>query len=191
MVFRFHNSLNAYLPIAVTLFGIIVTLLPQTKVLVAVSIMALQLSRESKTLLASSTTSEVSEFTRKAPIPISVTLAGTTTDVNFEPPKAEYPTYCKLFDSLMSVKSQELNACVSIRVTLFGSSIVQSWAQHERNAPLPIAVIPSGTNDVIHPLTNVLEAVSIIALQLLRESNTGFSLSTIIVSRLSVSVRAA
>ena len=85
-------------PISVTLEGIIVELHPCISLLVAVSIIALQPSLESYTLLPSSTIILVREAQpEKASFPISVTLEGITTLVReVQSAKAPTPIYVTL-----------------------------------------------------------------------------------------------
>ena len=72
-------------PMLVTLLGIIVVLHPECSVFVAVSIIALQLFRESYTGFPSSTTIEVKpEHPPKACHPMFVTLLGIVTEVKPE-----------------------------------------------------------------------------------------------------------
>ena len=72
----------------VTLLGIIVVLHPECSVFVAVSIIALQLFRESYTGFPSSTTIEVKpEQLKKAPCPMLVTLLPIVTEVKPEQPE--------------------------------------------------------------------------------------------------------
>ena len=76
---------NALLPMFVTLFGIIVFLQPKTKVLVVVSIMALQLSRESYTAFPEATLIEAKlSQPRNAISPMLVTLFPIVTEVRPE-----------------------------------------------------------------------------------------------------------
>ena len=72
---------------------------------------------------------------------------------------------------------QSANASSPIEVTELGISMLVNPVQPE-NAPSPIAVIELGKIVLSQPKNKVLEAVSIIALQLLRESYLGFPLST-------------
>ena len=84
---RPEQSLNALNPMLVTLLGIVVDWHPAIRVLEAVSIMALQFSRESYIVLPLSTTIEVrEEQPLKAELPMLVTLLGIVTDVRPEQP---------------------------------------------------------------------------------------------------------
>ena len=73
---------KAHWPMEVTLLGIMVFLQPTTKVFDEVSIIALQLSRESYAIFPLSTLIEVSLQSEKAPIPMEVTLLGMVIEVN-------------------------------------------------------------------------------------------------------------
>ena len=80
--FRFERLSKAYWPIEVTLLGIEVFVHPHTKVLVAVSMMALQLLRESYFVLLASTFIEVRPpHPRKALFEMFVTLEGIVKEV--------------------------------------------------------------------------------------------------------------
>ena len=80
MEVRLLQTAKASDPIFVTLDGIMVFLHPATNVFEAVSIMALQLLRESYLLLAASTTMELSPLqSEKTSIPMLVTLLGMVT----------------------------------------------------------------------------------------------------------------
>ena len=70
-------------PIDVTVFGMVVFLQPIIKLLVSVSIIALQLSRESYLLLSSSTIiDDKEEQSKNVDIPIDVVELGIDTEVN-------------------------------------------------------------------------------------------------------------
>ena len=97
----------------------------------------------------------------KAKVSMSVTLLGIITDVKSEPAKAHEP----------------------IDVTEFGISKV-SKPFNCTKALAPMAITEFGMLMFLHPHLNVLEDVSITALQLLRESYTLFLLSTMIVFKL-------
>ena len=79
---------KAPLPIEVTLSGIIVVAQPAIKVLVEVSIIALQSSLESYTVFPSFTMIEVKEVLqyKKAELPIEVTLSGITIELKESQP---------------------------------------------------------------------------------------------------------
>jgi hypothetical protein len=78
---------KAIYPILVTLLGIVVFLHPEISVLLAVSMMALQLSRESYFVFPDSTIIEVrAEQLVKAPLPMLVTLLPMVTEVRPEQP---------------------------------------------------------------------------------------------------------
>ena len=70
-----------------------------------------------------------------------------------------------------------------MEVTLFGIEI-EVRPLHPRNALKPILVTLFGMTVFLHPAIMVLDAVSIIALQLSRESYLGLPLSTLMEVRL-------
>ena len=78
---------------------------------------------------------------------------------------------------------QSMNAQAPILVILFGLTILVRLPQ-PLNALSPILVIVLDIIVFIHPLINVLVAVSIIALQLSLESYILFPLSTLILIKL-------
>ena len=75
------------------------------------------------------------------------------------------------------------NAPSPIILTELGMSIPVS-SVHPANAPLPILVTELGITVFLQPVIIVLVAVSMIALQLLRESYFGFELATLMLARL-------
>lgn len=78
----------------------------------------------------------------------------------------------------MDVRSQQpLNALSPIDVTLLGIMMDDSSLQPE-NAELPISVTEVGIMVPLHPINRVFDVVSIMALQLSRESKIGFPSST-------------
>ena len=82
---RPEQSLNALNPMLVTLLGIVVDWHPAIRVLEAVSIMALQFSRESYIVLPLSTTMEVrEEQPSNALLPMLVTELGRVMEVRAE-----------------------------------------------------------------------------------------------------------
>ena len=82
---RAEQPWNAYRPMLVTELGIVVDWHPAIRVLVAVSIIALQLSRESNTMLPLSTTMEVrEEHLLNARFPMLVTELGIVIEVREE-----------------------------------------------------------------------------------------------------------
>ena len=102
-----------------TLLGILLFLQPKTRVFDAVSIIALQFSRESYIVLPASTI-------------ILVKLA--------QLENAEFPILVTLFGISILVKvAQNLNTPTSILVTLLGNSMLVNFEQLE-NALLPILV---------------------------------------------------
>ena len=98
------QSSKADSPMDVTLLGIIVSEHPFIKVLVAVSIMALQLSRESYFGLPLSTLIDVKPLQpKKASSPIDVTLPGMVRDV-----RPMQPRYLEVIDyQLFAVNTVE------------------------------------------------------------------------------------
>jgi hypothetical protein len=85
---RPEHPKKARYPIDVTLLGITVFLQPATRVLVAMFIIALQLSRESYTVFPFSTDMDVRlEHFSKAPRPIDVTLLGIVMEDRPEQPQ--------------------------------------------------------------------------------------------------------
>jgi hypothetical protein len=89
----------------VTLLGITVFLQPKIRVLVSVSIIALQSLRESYFgLLWSTTIDEILLHFKNAPLPIDVKLIGTTMNAKLvQSPKAETPIDVTLLGILMDV----------------------------------------------------------------------------------------
>ena len=117
---------NALWPMEVTELGMVVFLQPVTKMLVSVSMIALQLSRESYLELPASTT-------------------------------------------MLASSSQPLNALLLIEVIVLGI-VTEVKTLLEANAQSPIDVTVWGIVVFLHPLIKVLLTVSIMALQLSRES---------------------
>ena len=100
---------KAFLPILVTLLGIIVSLHPDKIVLVAVLMMALQLSRESYMVLPFSTLIEVRLQPEKAETPMLVTLLGMVTEVKpLQPEKAKSSMYLTLLGIVTEVRPLQL-----------------------------------------------------------------------------------
>ena len=97
---------NAEFPMLVTLEGIIVVLQPWINVFVEVSIIALQLLRESYLLLFSSTIIDVRELQpQNASLPMLVTLEGMEMDVReLQLRNAEYPMLVTLEGMEMDVR---------------------------------------------------------------------------------------
>ena len=114
--------------------------------------------------------------------------------------KAERPTAIKVFgsvtncallqkapppivvtDSGMIIEDkpkQPVKECSQISVTEFGI-VIDFKSRHKQKACAPIFVIDDGMEDIWQPLTRVFVAVSIIALQLSRESKVLLPLSTL------------
>ena len=140
MLVRPEQPENASSPMEVTELGIVVFLQPAINVLVAVSIMALQLLRESYFGLSLATEMVARlEQPRNAQPPMVVTELGMLMSVRLEQPE---------------------------------------------NAPMPMEVTEFGIVVFLQPAINVLVAVSIMALQLLRESYFVLLLATEMFSRL-------
>ena len=114
---------KALSPIHITLLGITVALQPSIKVLVLVSIMALQPSRESYIALPSSTTMEIRLLQPKKALPsILVTLWGIMMEVRLlQLLKADFPIFVTLSGIVMEVRLlQDENANSPILVILWG-----------------------------------------------------------------------
>jgi len=93
-------------PMLVTLFGIVVFGQPAIRVFVPVSIIALQLSRESYTLFSDSTTMEFKLLQPpKALKPMLVTLSGMVKEVRLmQPENADVPMLVTLLGMVMEVR---------------------------------------------------------------------------------------
>jgi len=126
MLVRPEQPENALAPMEVTELGMAVFLQPAINVLVAVSIMALQLLRESYFGLSLAT-------------------------------------------EMVARPEQPSNAQPPMEVTELGMLMAVRLEQPE-NAPMPMEVTELGIVVFLQPAINVLVAVSIMALQLLRES---------------------
>ena len=95
---------NAEEPIEVTLLGIIVDLQPEIRVLVSLSIIALQSSRESYLILPSSTIILVNPLPENASSPIDVTLFGIVIEVKpLQSENAEEPIDVTLLGIVIEV----------------------------------------------------------------------------------------
>ena len=133
---------NARLPMDVTLLGMIVFLHPAIKVLLLVSMMALQLLRESYFVLPFSTTIEVKpEQPKNALLPIDVTLLEIVIEVKPEQSRnAPLPMDVTLLGMVIEVKPEQLtNAELPIDVTLLGI-VIEVKPEHPANAALPMDV---------------------------------------------------
>ena len=96
------------MPIEITLFGIIVVAQPVIKVLVEVSIIALQSSLESYTVFSSFTMIELKEQHSKAHLPIEVTLSGITIELKEQQSKkAPSPIEVTLFPIVTDLKERQ------------------------------------------------------------------------------------
>ena len=112
---------NAYLPIVVTESGIVLFLQPAINVFVDVSIIALQLLRESYILFPDSTLISVKlEHPANTPSPISVTESGIVTDVNpVQYSNALFPIVVTELGMVIDVKLLHPSyACWPIEVTV-------------------------------------------------------------------------
>ena len=141
--------MNASSSIEVIEFGIIVFLQPAIKAFVLVSIMALELSRESKVVFSLFMTILFNLEQRiNASLPIEFTELPMATEVSLE---------------------QSKNALLPISVTEFGM-VTEVNPSQSKNASSPISVTEFGIIVFLQPAIKVFDAVSIMALQLSRES---------------------
>ena len=168
----------------ITPLGIVVFLHPLIRVLVAVSMIALQLLRLSYTLLPDVTVIDLRFLQLNASSPMLVTLLGIVMDANdSHPQKALSPMLVTLFGIVIDVKDEQFKKALSpILVTLFGM-VIDVKDELLEKALSPIAVMVLGMLVFLHPKIRVLVAVSIIALQLLRLSYTLLSAATVMDSR--------
>jgi len=142
MAVRLLQPAKATIPMLVTLEGIIVFLHPATNVLVAVSMMALQLFRESYTLFAASTWMAVKLLQpQNAASPMLVTLEGMVMEVRpLQSWKALFPMLVTDFGMLMEVKPlQPQKAKFPMHVTELGMMMAVKLLQPS-NAPSPMLV---------------------------------------------------
>lgn len=147
----------------ITLLGMIVFLHPDINLLFSVSIIALQLLRESYLGLPIATLMEEREVqAQKGLYPIFVTLSGMMTETK---------------------SLQPLKTVLPIVVTLLGI-VIEDNSRHSLNASSPMAVTLLGISVFLQPATKQLLSVSIIALQLLRESYRGLPDTTLMTDRL-------
>jgi hypothetical protein len=72
-----------------------------------------------------------------------------------------------------------VNSIIARPILVTDSGITMQVKLLRAKAPLPMDVTELGITELLNPATSVLEAVSMIALQLSRESNVVFSLSTV------------
>ena len=107
---REEQPLNALSPMLVTELGIVVDWHPAIRVLVAVSIIALQFSRESYIVLPLSTTMEVREVQPlNAPLPMLVTELGMVMEVREEHiENAPLPMLVTELGMVMEVREEQL-----------------------------------------------------------------------------------
>ena len=153
-------------------FGIIVFLQPAIKVFVLVSIMALELSRESKVVFSLFMTILFNLEQRiNASLPIEFTELPMATEVSLEQSKnALSPIAVTEFGMAIEVNPEQyINACSPISVTEFGM-VTEVNPSQSKNASSPIAVTEFGIIVFLQPAIKVFDAVSIMALQLSRES---------------------
>lgn len=96
------------------------------------------------------------------------------------PTKAEPPMLVSPSGRVMELRPvQPEKAEPPMLVTLSGS-VMEAKPVQPLKAPSPMLVTPTGMTVDLHPTINVLVDVSMSALQLLRESNTGLLPSTTI-----------
>jgi hypothetical protein len=89
-----------------------------------------------------------------------------------------------LFGMVMEVRPvQDSNAELPMLVTLLGM-VMEVRPVQQLNAPSPILVTLLGMTVLLHPRINVFVAVSMMALQLFRESYIVFPLSIVMEVRL-------
>ena len=170
-------------PIDVTEFGMIVVLHPAINSFVAVSIIALQLLRESYTVFPLSTIIDVrllqlinglSPFV----FAISVTELGIVTVDILQLAKALPSMRLMELGSSIDVRPvQSIKASYCISVTLLGK-VMEVRPLRPSKAPYPMEVTLLGMIVFVLPAINVFDDVSIIALQLSRESYFILPLST-------------
>ena len=110
MEVKLEHPSKALSPMLFTLFGMIVFLHPKIRALVAFSMMALQLFRESYWGFAEFTLMEVSPVQpEKAPFPMLVTLSGMSMEVRPEQPlNAPSPMLVTLLPISMEVRLEQL-----------------------------------------------------------------------------------
>ena len=108
---------NAFGDIAVIPSGIMVVLLPASKVFVLVMMMALQLLRLSYVGLPSSTTIVESGQRENARSPIEVTLFGMTIEVKEQDSKVYVPILVTVFGIVISLSEEQPQKAWSIFVT--------------------------------------------------------------------------
>jgi hypothetical protein len=144
MEVRDWQSEKAISPIVITLSGIMVFWQPQIRVFVLVSIIALQFSRLSYTVLPSATTMAVSALQPlKAHSPILFTPFPITMEVREEQPqKASSPILVILSGITIEIKDVQLKAPFPILWTLSGIAMAVS-SQQPAKALAPILLTPS------------------------------------------------
>ena len=175
------------------------------KVLLLVSMIALQSLRESYfRLLLSTVIVVIPQHPSKGFVPMLVTLPGIFILIRLQQSlKALSPILVRLPGRVILARLlHSLKAANPILVTLSGSITLARLVHPEKDsspivmtvdgitilrrfgipakAACPTAVMPSGTKEFLQPAINVLLLVSMMALQLARESYCGFSGSTAI-----------
>ena len=113
--------------------------------------------------------------------PMLVTLFGMVTEVRqLQPEKAEFPMLVTLDGILIEVRpEQPQNAMCPMFVTPSGM-VIEDRMEQPSKALFPMLITPEGMTVLLQPFISVLVLVSIIALQLLRESYVVFPLATVI-----------
>ena len=142
---RFEQPQKAQSPMAVTVLRIIVFWHPTTSVFVAVSMMALQLFRESYTVLPSATViCSMSGHEPKAFLPIKVTEDGISNDVREVDIKASYPMKATALPNATDASDEQFqNAVEPMVVTLFGN-VMDARLEQKLNARSPMVSTVTG-----------------------------------------------
>ena len=146
MEVRLGQLEKALSPMLVTLLGITDVEHPTIKVLLLVSIIALQPLRESYTVFPSATMISMRLLQpEKRALPISITLLGIVIVVRLlQYPKATSPMLVTLSGILMVVRPlQSLKAVAPMLVTLSGM-VIEVRLLQPKKAALPIVVTPLG-----------------------------------------------
>ena len=126
----------------VTLLGIRVFLHPNINVFVSVSIIALQLLRESYFVFPVSILIDVRYSDEKANSSMFVTLLGMMTEFRpLQAPKASPPMLITLLGIVIEVRPLPQKAMASMLVTLLGMVTEVRFLQNKK-APLPMLVSP-------------------------------------------------
>jgi len=186
----------------VTPLGMIVVVQPAINLFDALSMIALQLSRESYFVFPCATVMEVRpEQTLNAPSPMLVTLLGMVMEVRPLPWNADCPMLVTLLGMVMEVRplpwnadcpmlvtllgmvmevrpEQPKNALIPMLVTLLGM-VMEVRPEQPANAKPPMLVTLLGTTVFLQPAINLFDALSMIALQLSLESYFVFPCATV------------